>query len=218
MNKAVIFDMDGTIINSIGYHYEVWMELLAERGIKFSLNEFYTLAGKSTDFFIDSLHKKGLQGKKKDLIKEKDARYLAKVNIKVPPLIAGFPSLLEKLKEANLKLAIATSEPRIVLDAIIKGHPILKKFDEIVTGDEVMGRKPDPIIFFYAADKLKVSFQNCVVFEDSLTGVRAAKAADMYCIAIKGTYLKNKLENAGADKVITNFKKITVEEILNALN
>jgi len=195
MNKAVIFDMDGTIIDSIPSNHKVWNELLEPSNINLSLNEFLEMAGEG-DFF-KLLYKKGFKGDKEKTLEKRDTLLLAKFEEKAPPLIDGFPELFEDIRDFGLKTAIATSKPRVVVDAILKDYSFLKNFDEIVTGDDVTKSKPAPNIFSKAAKKLGVHPQNCLVFEDSPAGIKAAKAADMHYIALATTYSDEKLEKAG---------------------
>lgn len=218
MNKAVIFDMDGTIINSINYHYKAWKKLLSKRGIKFSCEEFDKITGKSSKDFIKILRKKGLDGEIEDLVEEKDDLYLAQFKKKVPPLVDGFLQFLEDLKDFDFKTAIATSEPVDIMNIVVVVYGLLNKFDEFVSKYDIENSKPAPDIFLEAANKLNVPVQNCIVFEDSLSGVEAAKNAEMYCIALTTSYARKKLLKAGADKVIGDFTEINVGEILDALD
>jgi|ETN01SMinimDraft_4_1059930.scaffolds.fasta_scaffold03177_8 HAD superfamily hydrolase (TIGR01509 family) len=217
-DKAVIFDMDGVIVYTLDHHYAAWKDLLAERNINFSRNEFNNMIGQSSQAFIQSLRLKGLKGGEKRLVEEKDKRYLQKFKEKAPPLVDGFLPILEDIKDIDLKTAIATSEPMEIMNATIIEYGLLNKFDEFVTSDDVKNLKPDPEIYSLTSQKLNVSPQNCIVFEDSPSGVKSAKKAEMYCIALTTSYSKNELKKAGADKIITNFTEINLGDILDALN
>lgn len=217
-DKAVIFDMDGVIVYTLDHHYAAWKDLLAERNINFSRNEFNNMIGQSSQAFIQSLRLKGLKGGEKRLVEEKDKRYLQKFKEKAPPLVDGFLPILEDIKDIDLKTAIATSEPMEIMNATIIESGLLNKFDEFVTSDDVKNLKPDPEIYSLTSQKLNVSPQNCIVFEDSPSGVKSAKKAEMYCIALTTSYSKNELKKAGADKIITNFTEINLGDILDALN
>jgi HAD superfamily hydrolase (TIGR01509 family) len=176
------------------------------------------MIGQSSQAFIQSLRLKGLKGGEKRLVEEKDKRYLQKFKEKAPPLVDGFLPILEDIKDIDLKTAIATSEPMEIMNATIIEYGLLNKFDEFVTSDDVKNLKPDPEIYSLTSQKLNVSPQNCIVFEDSPSGVKSAKKAEMYCIALTTSYSKNELKKAGADKIITNFTEINLGDILDALN
>ncbi|MDP7282339.1 MAG: HAD family phosphatase [Candidatus Undinarchaeales archaeon] len=217
-DKAVIFDMDGVIVYTLDHHYAAWTELLAKQNIEFSRTEFNNLIGQSSQAFIQSLRIKGLKGPENNLVEEKDKLYLEKFKDKAPPLVDGFLQLIDDIKDADFKTAIATSEPINIMNAVMLEYALLNKFDVFVTSDDVKNLKPDPEIYLLAVDKLNVPSQNCMVFEDSLSGVTAAKSADMYCIALTTSYSDEELEKAGADKIIKDFTEINLGEILDALD
>ncbi len=204
MIKAVIFDMDGVIINSTELDYQAWKQLFADYNLELSFDKYKSLLGmKGTeiiDKYIPSVDKKDLlavQNKKENYLIESIQEKGIKAINNVIPFI--------KLIKEKYPLAIATSAPRNKLDAVLKCLDITKYFKVIITADLVNKGKPNPEIFLKAAKELNFLPEECVVFEDAPKGVAAAKNGSMACIAITTTHDKEDLENA--DLIINDFSE-----------
>ena len=124
-------------------------------------------------------------------------------------LFAGASELLESLR-GRVKLALASMNSREVIDRLTRAKKVDRFFDVVLTANEVQHSKPNPEIFLKSASKLGVKPEKCVVVEDSIFGVRAAKAAKMDCVAVlTGAYSQEELEGANPDLVVSSLKEKT---------
>ena len=125
--------------------------------------------------------------------------------------------LVDFLKEAkgNVGLAIATSASQVKVDGILDYLDFRAYFEVIITADQVANGKPDPGIFLKAAASLGVWSAECVVFEDAVNGVKAAKSGGMKCVAITTTHTREELTDAKADMVIDSFSEIHLNDLRN---
>ncbi len=214
--KAIIFDMDGTIISS----ENVW-----ERASKYILNKHTSLDDQECSTVL-SLIKGG------SLLTS--CTYIAKTfNTKATPeqlmqekkdfafnefhqlqLIEGFDNFHKKLTLLNLKSAIATNASLSEITKVLEHIPLKNFFNEhIYTVDHVFKiAKPNPDVYLYAAKQLDVNPVHCIAIEDSAHGINAAKAAGMYCIGINTG--KNKAAIAHADEIIEHYDEIDLDKIL----
>jgi beta-phosphoglucomutase len=140
--------------------------------------------------------------------KEVAFRHLVKDSIKALP---GVIELIKSLAEAKYRLAVVSSTPEANIELITKTLGIKKYFSLFVNGDDVKEGKPSPQCFLLGAEKLGIEPQCCVVMEDAVVGVRAAKSAGMYCIAVANTCLREDI--AEADIVVDNLAEINVKTI-----
>jgi HAD superfamily hydrolase (TIGR01509 family) len=123
---------------------------------------------------------------------------------------------LKQIKQLNVPVALATSSRRAKMEMVMEKLNLLNYFDTVVTGGDVKNGKPAPDIFIKAADKLSVSPHNCIVFEDAVNGVKAAKNADMKCVAISSTQSPEALQEA--DLIIDSFKNISFPNLCFQVN
>lgn len=208
--KGVIFDMDGTLIESTEADYLAWKKLFAEHNKELSFEEYFPLIGMKsavvvqTKLLLDDEKAKEALAKKMDYFSE----IVSGSGIKTVPYAI---ILLQQLKEHNVKLALATSSRRPKMKMVLQLTELLPYFDEIVTGDEVTNSKPAPDIFLKAAEKLQLSPHECVVIEDAASGVKAAKNAGMKCVAITTTHSADLLQEA--DLVIDSFEELDFEKL-----
>ncbi len=207
--EAVLWDMDGVIADTMQYHYSAWRDILKEMGITLTKDEFRPLFGQRHDNIIryalgDNLSAaeiEALSDKKQALYRQRVAQH-----IKALP---GVMVLIKSLDENKIKNALASSATRENVDIIVEGLGIEKCFQAYVNGTEVAEGKPSPLIFQLAAKKLNVSPAGCVVIEDAIAGVAAAKAGGMKCIAVTNSNPREKL--AGADLVVDSLEEVDIE-------
>ncbi|SHE93677.1 Haloacid dehalogenase superfamily, subfamily IA, variant 2 with 3rd motif like haloacid dehalogenase/haloacid dehalogenase superfamily, subfamily IA, variant 3 with third motif having DD or ED/haloacid dehalogenase superfamily, subfamily IA, variant 1 with third motif having Dx(3-4)D or Dx(3-4)E/beta-phosphoglucomutase family hydrolase [Seinonella peptonophila] len=183
--EAVIFDLDGTLIDSEPVHYLAEKELLQAYGIDgFTMEMKKPYIGKSTESIMEALKEKyHLDASLESLVAEKIKRYLylAYRNMDVYPEMRTF---LQQLKNSNIPLAIASGSSRSIIEEILKITELQPYFSVVVSAEEVAAGKPAPDVFLKAANDLSINPERCVVLEDSQYGVEAAKRAKMYAIAI----------------------------------
>ena len=209
MIKAAIFDMDGTIADSEKIVWRVTRAFFKERGITLTSEEEKTMYGLTwKDFVKEILVSRGFEYKQsiKNTLKE---RYVRNLKKDVQPL-PGIHNFLEIVR-ANFKTALATNSRLREVDIIFDKLDFGKYFDFKVAKNHVKSGKPSPEIYFKAASLLKVQPRECVVFEDSIVGIQAAKSAGMKCVALINTYAAEDLKHA--DMLIKNYADINIEHI-----
>ncbi len=191
--KALIFDMDGTLIDNMEYHRLSFFEFLKCHGISITEAEYeHKNKGTITEiiprFFGDGLSPEQIL----ELGEEKEALYREMYAPHLQP-IDGLTEFLEKAKRLNLKVALATMGDQQNIRFTLEGLQIQHFFDATVGGEEVTYGKPDPEVFLKAADKLAVSPQSCIAFEDSVSGITAALAAHMPVVGVASTHSPEEL-------------------------
>jgi len=204
MLKAVIFDLDGVVVDSHPVHEAAWKQLLMEEGLfAATLNLDFLRAGhprrEIIRHYLGTLDEKTIER----VSRRKDELYLhEEVHLRLQPEIAR---VLTQLAEGGIPCALATSAGRPRSEKTISKFGIAERFAVVVTGEDVSVAKPAPDIFLLAARKLGAAPQNVVVVEDSLAGVQAARAAGMKCAGFAPADSLAELRNAGADDTITAF-------------
>jgi beta-phosphoglucomutase len=202
---AVIFDMDGVIVDNHAYHHEAWMTFFQKYGLTVEGDVSHFFGRTNQDIleavFPDTLdpdHLYQYAGEKEKLYRE-----LYEGNVEIT---RGLPELLENLLKMGMKLAVATSAPPGNVDFVMKNTGLRKYFDVVVDSSMVAKGKPDPEIFLLAARELHVCPAGCLVVEDSVSGIHAALAAGMRVVAITTTNTRERL--AEADMIIDNFTEL----------
>lgn len=208
--KGLIFDMDGTLLDNIKYHKEAWLTFLNKYNIPMDAETLMaqnhgTIEEMIVLFFGKDLSKERI----KVLGEEKESIYrsICKPYVKE---INGLTDLLKKAKSENLKIGLSTMGTIKNIDFIIDTLHIREYFDAIIGGDDVQKGKPDPEIFIKTIQKLNLSPQNCIVFEDSTGGVKSAVAAGCQVIGITTSQTCEDLLQAGCYKVITNYNDVVL--------
>ena len=208
MIKACIFDLDGVIVDTAKYHFLAWKKLANELNIKFTEKDNERLKGVSRLESLEIVLKLGnlqlIQDEKIKLAKKKNNYYLEYISaLTEDDILPGVRNFIEKLRINNIKMAIASASKNTKI--ILKKLKLEQKFDVIIDGTMIINAKPDPEIFLKAAEKLKVKPEECVVFEDAVAGIQAAKKAKMKVIGVGSAQILQ-----DADKVIRNFEGLDI--------
>jgi len=182
---AVLFDMDGVLINSMPFHFEAWHGLFERLGIQVSRNEILRREGEQGAVTIrDILHSHGVRCDEErvgELLEEKEAWFR---RIARPALYDGTEEFLDELVRKGVKLALITGTSRSEVEGLA-GSGVLETFDAIVTGDGVARGKPAPDPYLKAMDRLGIGAAEGVAVENAPYGITSAVAAGLYCIAIE---------------------------------
>jgi beta-phosphoglucomutase len=208
MEKAVLFDMDGVLVDSEPVINEAAILGLNEYGIKPEPEDFLPFVGAGEDRYIGGVAEKHGLVYKVEMKHRVYQIYLEIVDEKIK-IFDGVHELLKFLKESNVKIALASSADIIKIEANLKAACIDKSiFDAIVSGEDVVNKKPSPDIYLYAAKKIGVIPENCIVIEDALNGIQAAKAAGMKCVAVATSFSEDQLSNEKPDRICNNIKGV----------
>ena len=188
--QGVIFDLDGTSIDSEKFYFTADQKMLEEYGIEFTreMKKEYIGCG-NLDMMKIFREKFNLPDSPEKLLEKKNSYYLEMARQKIEP----FPKtvrLLERLNEAAYPLALASGSSPDVIDELLTIIGLKGYFSLIISSEEVERGKPDPQIFLESARRLALPPEYCVVIEDSVQGVEAAKSGGMPCIAIPSTIQK----------------------------
>ncbi|KPK75746.1 MAG: hypothetical protein AMJ79_09950 [Phycisphaerae bacterium SM23_30] len=208
--KAVIFDLDGVLVDTGAFHKRSWSDLSAQQGWSFSEEKFRRTFGMQNYQIIPLLAGRELSADEIDRLSEwKEERYRELVTGKLV-LLKGVRVLIDDLKLGGFLLAVGTSTPRMNLEFMLEHTHVRNSFDAFVTGEEVRCGKPAPDTFLKAAQKLSVAVERCVVVEDAVQGVQAAKAAGMYVVAVTTTRCGADL--AQADIIVDNLEELSAAD------
>lgn len=220
--KGFIFDLDGVLIDSSRIHFAGWKKVLAgfDKDIDYEIFR-KSYFGKRDEETLEIIFGKGRFSSEEaeKIFDDLDSNFAkAATGVSVP--VRGALEFVRSLKESGEKVALATSARRQNVDAFLDAFSLRGIFEAEVCGDDVSILKPDPEVFLKAASQLGEDPRSCVVFEDSLTGVTAAKAAGATCVALLTTASRDVLKAAdyfiedfldkGIKKVAPSKKKVNV--------
>ncbi|XP_057439055.1 protein SUPPRESSOR OF QUENCHING 1, chloroplastic isoform X2 [Lotus japonicus] len=217
--SAVLFDMDGVLCNSEEPSRRAGVDVFAEIGVQVTVDDFVPFMGTGEANFLGGVASvKGVKGFDPEAAKKRFFEIYLEKYAK-PDSGIGFPGALELIsqcKSKGLKVAVASSADRIKVDANLAAAGLpLSLFDAIVSADAFENLKPAPDIFLAASRILNVPPSECIVIEDALAGVQAAKAAQMRCIAVRTTLSDEALEPAGPTFIRDDIGSVSLDEILN---
>jgi beta-phosphoglucomutase family hydrolase len=186
--RALIFDMDGTIVDNMGFHTQSWITFFERRGRDIDADEFFrTTAGRQGKEIIRSHMGEHLADEEvATLNHEKEAVYR---ELYAPHLkaVAGFEDLIADARSQGMSLAVGTAAPPANVAFTLDGLDLRRHFDTIVGATDVPRGKPHPDVFLEAAKRCGAAPEDCIVFEDAPLGVEAARRAGMRCVVITTT-------------------------------
>lgn len=210
--KAVIFDLNGVVVNDERIHQEAWRQFCGKHNLEISEDEFKDkVFGRTEKDVLNYLFKRGLS--RKELEKHSTERTQIAIGLFKPimKLTAGLEKFLRLLSGGNIPLALATSSRIPYANFILEGLKIRKYFKAVITAEDVRQGKPNPEIYKRVIQRLQVNPADCVVFEDTVSGIKAAKAAGMRVIAITTTHGAKELNLA--DRIINTFEELTLKDL-----
>ena len=208
--EAVLFDLDGTLVESMYVWSEIDVEYLGKFGLPVPDGLQQTIEGLSmyqtAVYFKDRF---GIEDSLEKIMNDWNQmaydKYIHEVRLK-----PGVHEFLDYLREEKIPCAIATSNSRMLAHAVLESHGIDSYFQTMVTGDEIKKGKPDPEVYLTAADRLHVNPERCLVFEDIPFGIMAGKNAGMTVYAVEDTYSMKDLNEKKklADHYIQDYKEL----------
>jgi len=213
MIKAVIFDMDGVLTDSEPVINAAAVAGLREFGVEASPEEFVPFVGMGEDRYIGGVAE--LHGKTY-VLEMKKRVYEIYLEI-LPGMIKPFPGvheLLATLRARGVTLAVASSADRVKVEANLKSIGVdLAWFAALVVGEDVELKKPAPDIYLHAAERISAAPQDCCVIEDAISGVQAAKAAGMRCVAVEQSFPAEKLLPARPDVIRKTMADVSLVDL-----
>ena len=183
---GVLWDLDGTLVDSAGHHWIAWHDTLAAFGRSVTPGDFTNSFGKRNDEILHELFGHGIEAEWIERVSEaKEQAYRRRLRAQGLELLPGALAWLERLRGAGWRQALASSAPRPNIDAVFESiAPLGRYLDMVVSADEVGRGKPDPAIFLEAARRLSLPPGRCIVVEDAPAGLEGARRAGMRAIGV----------------------------------
>ena len=209
--QACIFDLDGVIVDTAVYHYQAWKRLANELGFDFTEEDNEKLKGVSRMASLDLILQWGglekTQAEKEELAARKNDWYVDMITKMTPAeVLPGAREFVESCKASGIKTALGSASKNS--ETILAKVGISHLFDVVIDGNKVSKPKPDPEVFLKGAEELHIAPRNCVVFEDAIAGVEAAKNGGMLAVGIGSA--KTLVE---ADLVIGGLDQMNIEKL-----
>lgn len=203
---GVLWDMDGVLVDSGEFHFAAWVEALRREGLPYTREQFRVMFGMDNRTFLTALL--GREPEPAWLARvsdDKEAAFRDAIRGQAQPL-PGVVSWLQRLQAAGARQAVASSAPQANVDLLIESLGLRAYFDALVSTRDLPG-KPDPAVFLEAARRVGLPPARCVVIEDAVPGVTAARRAGMACVAVTNTNRRQAL--SGADIVVDSLADLS---------
>lgn len=208
VKRGVLWDMDGVLVNTGEFHYQAWSQTLAEREIPFTREQFQATFGMNNAGILEVILGQALEPDLVAAISDRKERLFRQAVKGHAHLLPGVRAWLDRLDGWGFRQAIASSAPPANIDALVDELGIRSYFAAIVSGFDLPG-KPDPAVFLKTAGLIGVPPERCVVVEDAVAGVEAARRAGMKCVAVTTTNPAHALQ--GADIVVERLDALPLD-------
>jgi HAD superfamily hydrolase (TIGR01509 family) len=209
---AVIFDMDGVICHTNPYHSRAFRVFFAKRDLSPTDEEFAQhMFGKSNSYILKHFLQREIVGEEFVRMEDEKESLFRELYAPYVETIAGFSEFLQDLKSHGLKTAVATSAPRANLDLISGKLDLFASMNSFMASEDVTKHKPDPQVYLTSAERLGMKLEDCVVFEDSISGVSAAINAGMKVVGVLSSHTKEELPPC--DDYIEDYSEMTFERV-----
>ena len=208
--QAGIFDLDGVIVNTVPLHFKAWQRMFKEYGKDFTFEDYKKkVDGIPRNDGARAILNDISEDELKKASDKKQGYFLEYLESEKIPVYDSTVHLIKSIKDDSLKVGVISSSKNCL--PILKKTGLVDLFDEIITGNDITKGKPDPQVFFMAAEKMEVEPAQCVVFEDAVLGVQAAKSAGMKCVGIDRYGKPERLNKA--DLVISDLGEVDLGKI-----
>jgi beta-phosphoglucomutase len=213
MLKALIFDMDGTLVHSDPVHLEAFAEVLKPEGVAID-EEIYrsTIIGRTNEAIFASLLPHLPVEKHEAYADEKEATFRRMASNLKP--LEGLLDLLDWAEGRGVKIALVTNAPRLNADHMLDVLGLAERFPVQITIEQVERGKPDPLPYLTALERLGINAEEAIAFEDSPSGMRAAKAAGLFSFGVLTGLSADEMREIGADGAILTFRDPALWEVL----
>ncbi len=209
--KAVIFDMDGVLVDSQPYHFKADIDTMAEYGVIKDQKFYESFAGTLTADRMRTLKEMfGLDVPVEEMTIKRENMILDIMGKEDIKPVSGIPEFLRSIEEKGLTTAVASSSDYKLINLILDRLKIAQYFDSVTSGSDVKRGKPSPDVFLLAAERIGIGPSECLVVEDSENGVKAAKSAGMKALGYINT-TSGKQDLSLADFITDDFKKISID-------
>ena len=203
--RGALWDLDGVIVDSGPFHFRAWRRIAGLLGRDLAPEEFRASFGLRNEDILRRFFGISDPRRISELARRKEEFFREEIRGKIQPQ-PGAVELLRLFEDLGFAQALVSSTPRENIDLILSALEIRDFFSAIISGEDVRRGKPDPEGYLLAAQKLGIAPENCVVIEDAVAGVQAARAAGMKCIAVATTYPPEALKDA--DLVVQTLKEV----------
>jgi beta-phosphoglucomutase family hydrolase len=192
LSRAVLWDLDGTLVDSEAFHWQSWRDTLAPEGLSVTYEQFLASFGKKNDPIMREWLGAGYTPERAvRLADAKEADYRRLIAAHGLTALPGAREWLTALHADGWKQAIVTSAPAANADVMLRALELASLFEAVVTAEDVAAGKPDPEVFLTAASRLGVPSSRCIVVEDAAAGIEGARRAGMRCIGVSARVTLN---------------------------
>lgn len=211
--SGLVFDMDGTLVDNMHYHHKAWKEFLRRQGVTITDEEFHR---KNVGIITEIIPRFLPHAQDKDLVHqlgmEKEAVYRELYGPHISP-IAGLETFLNAVYSAGIPIALATAADQGNIQFTLEGLGIAHYFSAITGSEEVRRGKPDPDVYLISVKKLQADPAHCIAFEDTPSGIRAARAAGMQVVGLATTHTRAELNPFPLLTIIDDYQSLTLDAL-----